>query len=352
MRVVNVHVGHFKTGTSSFQHRLSELREELTRYGVLYPLGNEAHPTQQGAALGSFTKFGKREAIDNILQEFRASEADTLVLSGEVLSNSSASSVAELVARLKSDGFVRLVYAIRDWSSYLPSRYAQNSRRADGWTWWEYLEATVRTFDHNVDVNFALNINAFALAGADDFQLLYHRDGRAIKDLLGAMELTSRVGSVVLQGSDEPTRNRAGDPDLLEATRLVNALHAELTGESANRLFDARLKQDTLSATYGLSAVAKAVLNDRGFSEQLRREINARRETPEFLTRQTLSQWINSLTRSIEQYGLRQPPASWGSSQLPQAFQPSRLTVKGLTEEVRNRLVRELEEHFTPRLKG
>jgi hypothetical protein len=339
MRSVNLHVGHFKTGSSSFQQSMSKVRDELLESGIYYPPGSEGNPHQHGAALRQLAKFGTRERLDATLRSFDESGADTLVMSGEAVSAASRAGIHELVDALKAAGHLRVVYSVRDWATYLPSRYAQNCRVTDGWTWWDFLDASRATFSENVDVNYALNIEAFVSSDADEVRLIHYRPESAVDDLLHAMELPDHVGSLVLAHPDEPRLNTTGHSDLIEATRLLNAVWATTRGEELNRLYVALLTGEPQPPVYRLAGAARTMLATPGVGPELVAVIDEKRETPAYLTDPERAEWLDGLTTCSQLHGLPPPPADWYTSDLPPSHRPSRATVTDLSSGLRDHLV-------------
>ena len=337
---VNLHVGHFKTGTSSFQQSMARVRDGLLEAGVCYPPGNERLPHQHGSALRPLVKFGRHTRLDALLEAFGRSGADTLVLSAEAVSAGSPAGIRDLVDVLRRVGPVRVVYSLRDWAGYLPSRYVQNCRTTDGWTWWDFLAASTATFAENADINYALNIEAFVASGADEVRLVHYRPEHAIADLLEAMEIAERAGPLVGLGADEPRLNTSSGSDLVEATRLLNALRGTARGEDLDRLYRAFLQRlPQPDVVYRLVGVAEALLATPHVGAELRALIDATREPPPFLTDRERGEWLATLTRCAATHGLAAPPPDWHTSRPPPAHRPSRATVADLGPALRDELL-------------
>jgi hypothetical protein len=92
MKTIFVHIGTFKTGTTSIQNSFHKSREILKEYGILYPLTNRAtianctkHQSITNAAISQDKKIISSE-LDALLSEFDNSGCNNMVVSAEGLS--------------------------------------------------------------------------------------------------------------------------------------------------------------------------------------------------------------------------------------------------------------------------
>ncbi len=159
-----LHIGHFKTGTSTFQHLLSGSRELLAEHGILYPDIGGRFPWQHGDILSPATHKGEYSALETLIFDTKKKGFKTIILSGEVASNCRPAQAKEMTRRLRKLGNLEVFYVVRHWQSYLPSRYYQNIKRGDGWNWYSFIETCGRDFGINVDINYGLVANAYSEA--------------------------------------------------------------------------------------------------------------------------------------------------------------------------------------------
>lgn len=128
MRLV-VHAGTHKTGTTSFQKILSISRQILADSGVMYPQIND-WPQHSYLAwmLQSSDQQGPRLVLRQCIEQARAANCDTILISGEDFENHLVDIEAALrfEALVEGLGIQRLewVFVVRDPVDYLHSLYS------------------------------------------------------------------------------------------------------------------------------------------------------------------------------------------------------------------------------------
>ncbi len=126
-RVVYLHVGAPKTGTTYLQDRLALNRASLARHRVHYPLG--LHATHFRPALDILQRpwGGLQENVDGewdaLMRRVRRL-SDTVVISHEILAGAKPSQVKRAMAGLQGSE-VHLVYSARDLARQIPAEWQE-----------------------------------------------------------------------------------------------------------------------------------------------------------------------------------------------------------------------------------
>ncbi len=149
-RVVHLHIGAPKTGTTYVQDRLSRNAGELAKHGVHYP----------GRGLGDPYTFHIRAARDLLGQDWGGSPGHAqgawdqmvrrarrargdVVISHEILAPASAEKVARAMRDLR-DFEVHLVYSVRDLGRQLPAAWQESIKQGRTWSFARFLDRTER----------------------------------------------------------------------------------------------------------------------------------------------------------------------------------------------------------------
>lgn len=126
-RVVYLHVGAPKTGTTYLQDRLALNRQELGQHGIHYPLG--LHTSHFKAAIdlidapwGGQLEDAKGE-WDSLVARARR-HSGTVVISHEILAGARPQQVRRAMATFKDDE-VHLVYSARDLARQIPAEWQE-----------------------------------------------------------------------------------------------------------------------------------------------------------------------------------------------------------------------------------
>lgn len=126
-RVVYLHVGAPKTGTSYLQDRLYRNRPELARHGVHYPVGIARSMFEPAVDLIDRSWGGQREAArgewDALAARVRRSDGSVIV-SHEILAAAKRGQVKRAMDSL-GNAEVHLVYSARDLARQVPAEWQE-----------------------------------------------------------------------------------------------------------------------------------------------------------------------------------------------------------------------------------
>lgn len=233
MRVI-IHGGRHKTGTTTLQHLLASQRQRLATAGFCYP--------DLGATHHSWVLNAKRPAwhaaeIGAVLAKAQAANAHTLILSGEIVSMLSAEQFGQINAAL-SGHEVTLVLCFRRWADFLPSRWAQNCRRRDSYTFSEYIELISSEDVYHVDSHFEQVIRNARNGGSQTISAVSYdaamaRDGSVLPALLDALGLANLTDLAPQAVTFKNGRHQWID---IELTRLLNGVVADRRNEQQNSM--------------------------------------------------------------------------------------------------------------------
>ncbi len=149
-RVVHLHIGAPKTGTTYVQDRLSLNVAELASHGVNYP----------GRLLGDPSTFHFRAALDLLDQDWGGTpghadgawdamvrkvrrQKGKVVISHEILAPAPADQVARVMRDLAGSE-IHLVYSARDLGRQLPAAWQESIKQGRRWTFRKFLDKTER----------------------------------------------------------------------------------------------------------------------------------------------------------------------------------------------------------------
>ena len=149
-RVVHLHIGAPKTGTTYVQDRLSLNAGELAKHGVTYP----------GRTLGDPSTFHFRAALDLLDQDWGGTaghaagawkqmvrkvrrQRGNVVISHEILAPAPPDKVARVMHDLRGSE-IHLVYSVRDLGRQLPAAWQESIKQGRGWTFRRFLDSTER----------------------------------------------------------------------------------------------------------------------------------------------------------------------------------------------------------------
>ena len=289
-----LHIGHFKTGSTAFQKVLSNNRTALAAEGVYYPLGSTRFTDQQGYLLRRATHHSDFVPITEAIETGRREGFHTIVLSGEVAANASPERAKDLLDHLRRYGDVEVIYVIRHWRSYLPSRYIQNIRRGDGWAWPDFFNACKTDFETFSDLNFRLVIDAYS--SADQIHLeAYGQDiCERLLALLGLAHLSSQI----------ELQNTSNFSEGSEVQRLINCIVSERFKIPENQHY-LRLKSRILGGDQQEVSRYRQELNrDKNLLVQLHNEV-LKRPIIDIFRGYDFSSWEKTLSN----YNVKLDPA-------------------------------------------
>jgi hypothetical protein len=126
-RVVYLHVGAPKTGTTYLQDRLAVNREQLERHGVSYPVGELPDMFLPALDLIDLSWGGQREGArgewDALMSRVRRARG-TALLSHEILAGATAEQARAALADLRGHE-LHLVYSARDLARQIPAEWQE-----------------------------------------------------------------------------------------------------------------------------------------------------------------------------------------------------------------------------------
>lgn len=126
-RVVYLHVGAPKTGTTYVQDRLSLNRNELSRHDVHYPLGLQASHFRAALDLLELSWGGQGADVDGEWDALvgRARRHDgTVIISHEILAGAKPAQVKRAMSAFADDE-VHVVYSARDIARQIPAEWQE-----------------------------------------------------------------------------------------------------------------------------------------------------------------------------------------------------------------------------------
>lgn len=158
-----IHAGHFKTGTTAFQHALRVHRDLLGARGILVPhmpdgnhgyVLNPLHPV----------RFDKRmHALSDELARAEARGVNWAVVSAEVLSHLPAEALSQIQQRLQRWP-IDVLLVIRPWDTALIARYAQNIWAGDAIGFPDWVQEINRGAFGHPDADYALVMQRLAVS--------------------------------------------------------------------------------------------------------------------------------------------------------------------------------------------
>lgn len=156
-RVVYLHVGAPKTGTTYLQDRLARNRSALADHGVHYPIG--LHSDMFGAAIDLLDKgWGKgvrenaRGEWDALMGRVRRANG-TVIISHEILAGARPDQVARAMADL-ADAEVHLVYSARDLARQIPAEWQEGIKHQRRRPFARFLTEIQKSPRRNADLWF------------------------------------------------------------------------------------------------------------------------------------------------------------------------------------------------------
>ena len=150
-RVVYLHIGAPKTGTTYLQHRLAVNAKSLAEHGVHFP---------SRSAMVSPGLFHFRAALDLLGQDWGGApghaqgswdalvrrinrRSGTVIVSHEILAPATAEQVARALRDL-ADSEVHVVYSARDLGRQLPAAWQESIKQGRNWTYRRFLRKVER----------------------------------------------------------------------------------------------------------------------------------------------------------------------------------------------------------------
>ena len=225
MRVI-LHAGMHKTGTTSFQRWLRSNAAQLRGQGVaVFPLDPRV--------IASTPKLFDPDGLRLDVAAAERDGAHTAVFSHETLCQLYPRGLARLLDVFGGRD-TRYVLTLRHWSTFWPSRWAQNAKRRDAQPFGEYRRALLAEPDGKLDAQIWLPLDRARAAGFSDVRAVpYDSDPHA---MLAA--LARACGCPQPASSVRMPANRSGGALAADRIRMFNSVAARLRGEPQNPMAD------------------------------------------------------------------------------------------------------------------
>lgn len=329
---IDLHIGHFKTGTTSFQKALSAARPALLDAGYHYPIGDDSAPHQHGGVLVPPLWNGFDSDFDKRLATWMTTDCKRVILSAEGLSNASKTSAANLLERLAGFGRVQLIYTIRNWADYLPSRYQQNIKVGDSWTWDAFLKSCKTDFKTHADINYSLILDVYDTPYTDSITVLDYNRHTALFDLCKAMGLNTDV----MTGAQDFNPSR--DPVHIETARLLNAAYHAQHGRPTHSRYTSLHSRTRQAGKINFMKSAHNFLTQNPKADALKQALLSSQKTETVLSPHDISDWTRCVQNALMKIGSPLDISHW-EAPLPKAFHTApNLTWHGLTRDLQNAL--------------
>lgn len=273
LRVV-IHGGPHKTGTTSFQTLMGSWRSRLLEAGFFYPDSPKGH---HSAILNTKSPAWESSGLRAAVEAARGSGAHTLLMSAEVVCSIGVAGFRRLAESL-ADCDLAFLFVFRHWSTFLPSRWAQNCKRRDSQPLGTYVERTLSWDDH-VDHRFDLVLgDCIAGAGASIIAVSFDRAMGEHESVVPALieALGLPTGLIDAAQSQAGWANATSDRDGIELVRLLNGAVADRLGLPQDDLFVARGEHRQCDTMFSAAdALDKLPVEDRHRLIELGRQTQA-----------------------------------------------------------------------------
>jgi hypothetical protein len=132
------------------------------------------------------------------------------------------------------------VLTIRHWNGYLPSRWQQNVRRADGQSFHAMMQHLMRPSCRHMNLRFDLLIEALIATGFDDLAFLSYETALGGEGILATILTASDVSLPPGLTAALPKVHESARVTDIDVLRIFNAVRARRESRPANPLHDAR----------------------------------------------------------------------------------------------------------------
>jgi hypothetical protein len=242
MKTIYLHIGTFKTGTTSIQKYLKDHKDELEEEGYFYPFpikpGRLAHHDLPLSIIKDFTSFRApgwpefdetmEECWGNIFRQIESSRCDKVIISSECfcdLVNESVKEEEGTFSKIIRDMFlsynVKVVCYIRDVSKYAVSRYGETLKISS-------LDISLNREVGNFFKNDSIHINPKLYL--DFFGEIFGKDSIIVREYSreklhneDAVSDFLRLIGAPSKKSAEYLSNKSIDPEDFVLKRIVNS---------------------------------------------------------------------------------------------------------------------------------
>jgi len=227
-----------KTGTCSVQRVLHDNRALLLEHGILYPSAGVA--PHHNFMLDAKQRDFNASRLSEIVDQARQSEIKTLLFSAECVSVLPRDALRRLTACFAPSDSLSFVVSLRHWSSFLPSRYAQNCKRRDAQTYADYLRRASEPSRQHLDFYYDVVLENLSETAHSvkiiSFDRAVQEDG-----LVAAVLRAAGLPEALRKKLKEPVEHANQSPpwQRVELLRLLNGAASARLGVPENALFNA-----------------------------------------------------------------------------------------------------------------
>jgi len=240
---------------------MTDACDALLSDGIFYPPSKNGHRLLLNCRLP-----GWRKSLSSAREQALLADSHTLLLSSESVATLSADHMAQLIRELASDE-VTLLFCLRHWHSYWPSRWSQYSRRRDSQTFNAYVGSLLV----HPDMDYAGILERARAARPAQVLSVNYEQAQATGGVVPALLKVAGISTLV----PSSTQHARTPWQMTEACRLLNGILADhrrwpqdemcrAAGEhrSPDRLFDLFARWSQLQIATA-SALDSAVERDR-----------------------------------------------------------------------------------------
>jgi hypothetical protein len=268
---------------------------------IWYPSVSGSLQHQHGEILAAATHKYKYDELKELLCQARSLDLDVLILSGEVAANAIPDSASKMINLFSNFGSIEIIYVVRDWETYLPSRFAQNISRGDSWTWEQYLQYCIKNFRQIIDINYAKVVKCYS--GADKIHMIQYCENicKNILDLIGIEGLSGEGVSA----------NVTPSPLDVDVTRLAHTLTHHHLGVSSNMHFLALKERDISDPCSQYRAFSSSLLRNQKLKFELKKLSNEYIKTFSFEGRSDFKPWLDYTVSELSKMGIHALDNGW-----------------------------------------
>lgn len=335
MKRLFLHAGHFKTGTTALQVALAECRPALSAAGFLYPDLGGFYPHQHGDKLTARKPEREAEVVAGwreIAAALRQRPEHSIILSGETASHFSRAHFAAFQDAF--EGFETiLVFALRHWAGFLPSRWQQSVRSdADGLSFSAVVERLRDDFPLSINGDISLPLQR-AHGALNRLAPVAYATQEALPRVLNALDLPADLQSRILAAAK---RDNQSSPFLdREFLRMCNLVHAEHFGLQVDHHY--RMAIDaSVPAKRTWRRAQSFMQSDAPSARELKTIICAARiDAPMTHWASLFEAWTQQVNARLEVIGLAPMPEDWGRDEFERSFAYTELQLADLPETLR-----------------
>ena len=329
---VVLHTGMHKTGTTSFQNWLRlnalALEKSAVRAFVTPPQVNAKNREAFDADwLVRQTDAAKRDGVARVL------------VSSEVISTFNLAQWHELLEPLQGCP-VTVVTVFRHWTSFLPSRWAQNCRRRDAQSFPRFLERLL-----GADIQDGLQFDKVLLKparlGIQDIRAISYDNASASNTLLKTLHDACGLGILAREPVHSARRNPSLPRPIVEKIRLFNGVRSEVERRNPDDLFDSQSEQLAVDIFFDDAARIASYLDQAPGLDRLLDALIADRARVLTLTPGDFETWSIAMERAVRPYLFNPRNDKMFPAPRRTVFRVSSLESHELPQTLRETIVRE-----------